>query len=348
MSRTLPRNVTASYCAIQTLPGWTSACCSVLAKNISIFPGACLERQCPTHIALLLKKVKHLSLREGSMDVRELQTMVENCTNPETFEIRSDIFVAHYRERNTDALSLGRHASTLKRLVLHKKNDDFDYRWFDLDVFALSSFAALTHVEFWRIHWKEGLLRCLASVTGLKSLEPNGVAVCDDDMEAVLPFLPQLRTVRFSLCDNLTFRVLPWLPQDLDLLSNEGSSILCVSPGTAGVSVCGGTKTLKKLEVKGLTRQLIEAKFEHFLEIFAGHSIESITVSCYGSIYPEHVRTDDYLMCLLEKIPNLKHLDLSGVCGMADEEFRTIARSIGLQAAASGNSGRRCFRATRI
>lgn len=137
----------------------------------------------------------------------------------------------------------------------------------------------------------------------MKSLHLASVSVCDEDLEAVLPFLPNLRSVRLLECKKLTSRTLVCLPHELDALDVSLTSILDAPTDEFPAddhAQGGGTRTLRELVAGGCTYP----SFRCFLAVFAGHSLKIVNLRCSS------FRTSRELLFLLTRTTQLQLLDL--------------------------------------
>lgn len=279
-------------------------------------PMPCSEAPMAFPLCLITEKVNSLLLRTGAVSVHMLQATLEKCTQLQTLNLMCHVFHDRAREDNTDELctfSLEGHASSLKCLVvidsMAEHINSIDLRWL-----ALSSLSALTDVRIYHVKWHSGAFRRLASAKCLEFLYLFDVGVCDEDLEAVLPFLPQLHSVSLVRCKNLSGRILASLPQDLELLSISETRILNYFADAAASTIFDGTRTLKKL----VARRLEAPSFERFLDFFAGPSIESL------DLYFCHFQTTNDLMYLLERTSSLEELTLRFASGIGDGGFENL------------------------
>lgn len=290
-------------------------------------------------LCLITSRLKWLRLADGWMHVRHLQAVIEKCSNLEMLDL-ADCRV--YLDRDCDvytdetcSFSLERHASSLKELFV-----DFSRKWIetsnpviDIRWLALFSLSALTHVHISGAKWDSNSFRQLANAVNLKSLSLDQIPVSDADLEAVLPALPQLRLVALRCCKNLSFRTLAWLPQTLDILDVSLTSAILQFPAGRSRASDDGKKTVKELIADGVK----EPSFGYFLEVYAGHSLESVILPfCEW-------RTASELLYLLERAKGLKRLDLRDGRGIDYEDSETITYITGLPCHMRTNDGHALF-----
>lgn len=279
---------------------------------------------------LLTEQLKSLSLHGGAMSVLRLRAILNKCTRLKTMELCCSLF--HDRASKDFivedcSFSLERHASSLQRIFVwnycYEHVNSTDLRWL-----ALSSLSGLKSVKFARVKWHSDGFRGLANAASLESIDLSDVGVCDEDLEAVLPFLVHLHSVRLDCCKKLSGRMLAWLPQNLKLLDVSGTSILSYSVGRVSAR-CSGTRKLKTL----VARSVGSPAFELFLEFVAGPSIESIELSFC------RFRTMSDLIYLLERTSSLKLLNIQRSSGVHVDRFENISRTTGLQSHGDRRNG---------
>lgn len=266
--------------------------------------------------------VKAIVLGHGpgvaSIHVRELQAMMENCCGLETLSFKNvgvhlDRESAEYTD-DACSFSLERHARTLWKLEFIQgslrslpandlANRDVDLRWL-----KLPSLSALRHLALSGLRPAGGSFSQLAALANLDTLSLRNMFVEDEWLKAVLPSLPQLRTVMLVSCPLLTSAVLLSLPLDLDLLDVSGSGIL--ASGSSRYSCRARMGTVKALVAEDIPYREQEGDasscmlFEPFLSLFSGASISQLDLNA------DHHPSRD-LPHLLSSTPNLLTLRLA-------------------------------------
>lgn len=128
----------------------------------------------------------------------------------------------------------------------------------------------------------------------------------DEEAEAILPSLPQLRSLNISGCHLLTFQILKWLPPSLDFLDISDTEILTLTPEADwdGIALLLSSAAARDKSVKELRCGESDLpQFDLFLKYYHGASVEKL------SLFESCVTSSD-LVHLLSKTPNLTELNL--------------------------------------
>lgn len=283
------------------------------------------------------------------MHICMLREMIGNCTAME--ELFLICFKLHL-EREDDAyidedrnFGLERHAGSLKRITISESTVqhapppsggggakmEVDLRWLHLPVMS-----ALEGLELCGISPRGYALSELPTLPSLKCLALVQMDIDDAGVQALIPSLPGLHSVKFSSCGNLTYRVLQFLPAHLDILDVSFTKILTPSAGVeepdflvSRHGVRAGKGSVKRLVVEGMAvgagifvelQDVDPLRFEAFLECY-----DAATIFHYY-LTDSILHDSDGLVYFLSKATGLQKLDLSRVT-VLDKE-RVLDRDI--------------------
>lgn len=180
----------------------------------------------------------------------------------------------------------------------------------------------------------------LSALANLQSLSLCDLSIEDTVIKAVLPSMPQLRSLRLVGCQYLTYRIIQSLPHHLDLLDVSDTPILGIAYAACEEEFAGhsstelegtrtndwGTRCIERLIARNLSRTgsvqyaMGGPAFDRFLEIYNGSSLRDISISVSGQ------RVSNDLVRILAETPNLLKLDLGSVRGLDQDAYNSISQ----------------------
>lgn len=195
------------------------------------------------------------------------------------------------------------------------------------------------HLEFYNIDPRGRAISDLSACRALPSLEHLSMidmSIEDEDVEAIIPSLPRLRSLNVSACRFLTCRVLDMLPASLDLLDVMSTAILAPPPDTGAMdysrrssSARKGMRTVKSLvavHAQQVNNSLpASACFDRFLNLFDETSILLLNLS------NSPLNSNDFI-CFISNTPHLIKLGLRHIdAGLDENAFNAISQLASLQ-----------------